>query len=112
MAAHDVAALPQVCGLAVPLQWHNYVISAYLRRNVPIYEVPEAVLAGKAMLPTEIPLAANAMLGERAPAPGYREAICHSRAGQRACLFIRPGTCAANTARQFMRQTYMEANDL
>ena len=62
MAAHDVAARAEVCGLAVPLQWHNYVISAYLRRNVPIYEVPEAVLAGKAALPADIPRAANAML--------------------------------------------------
>ena len=112
MAAHDVAAMPQVCGLAVPLQWHNYVISAYVRRPVAIYEVPEAVLEGKAAPPAEIPLAANAMLSLKSPAPGYQSLRCHERGGEKACLWVRPGTCDASKARQFARQAYMEANDL
>ena len=112
MAAHDVAAQPQVCGLAVPLQWHNYVISAYIRRPVAIYEVPEAVLAGNMALPQEIPLAANAMLSLNQPAPGYQAAKCHERNGEKACLWVRTGGCDAAKARQFERQTYMEANDL
>ncbi len=112
LAAHDVAFRPQICGLAVPLQWHNHVISAYLRRDVPIYEVPEAVLAGKQLLPGAISLAANAMLGVSPPAPDYRVVRCHEMHGQRACLYLRPGTCDASAARQFERQTYMNANDL
>jgi len=112
MAAHDVASRPQVCGLAVPLQWHNYVISAYIRRPVAIYEVPEAVLAGNMALPSEIPSAANAMLSLKQPAPGYSLASCHERSGEKACLWMRPGSCDAAKARQFERQAYMEANDL
>ena len=112
MAAHDVAAYPQVCGLAVPLQWHNYVISAYVRRPVAIYEVPEAVLTGNLALPADIPLAANGMLSLQSPAPGYQPVRCHEWGGDRACLWVRPGGCDASKARQFERQTYMEANDL
>ena len=113
MAAHDVAAMPRVCGLAVPLQWHNYVISAYLRRDVPIYEVPEAVLAGKAPMPAGITLAANAVLGDdRPPAPGYGKGPCHQYAGEKACLWLRPGMCQSGAAPLFARQAYMNANDL
>lgn len=112
MAAHDLAARPQICGLAVPLQWHNHVISAYIRRPVTIYEVPEAVLAGNMALPAEIPLAANAMLSLNQPAPGYQAVTCHERNGEKACLWVRPGGCDAGKARAFERQAYMDANDL
>lgn len=111
-AAHDIARLPQVCGLAVPLQWHNNVIAAYLRRDVAVYEIPEAWMQGKAALPPPITGAANAILAPAQPAPGYAAQSCHSEAGTKACLWIRPGTCEPAPARRFERQTYMEANDL
>ena len=111
-AAHAVARLSQVCGLAVPLQWHNNVISAYLRRDVAIYEIPEAVMQGTSPLPPAIVRAANAMLAPAPPAPGYVATSCHTGPGNTACLFVRPGPCEPAPARTFERQTYMQANDL
>jgi GPI mannosyltransferase 3 len=111
-AAYLAARDPRICALAVPLEWHNYVISAYLRRNLPLYAVPEGVLQGRVAIPPDIRLAANAMLAERAPAPGWSEARCVTREGEKACLYLRPGSCDPTKARDSERQTYMVANDL
>jgi hypothetical protein len=112
MAAHAAGQDRRICALAVPLEWHNYVISAYLRRDLPLYAVPEGVLQGRAALPPDIPLAANAMLAARPPAPDWRELRCTSRGGERACLYLRTGSCDPGQAREWARQTYMQANDL
>ncbi len=111
-AGHAAARLPQICGLAVPLQWHNNVIAAYLRRDLQIYEIPEAMLQGKAPLPPAIARAANAVLAPSPPAPGFALHSCQTGHTTKACLYLRPGACDPAPARQFERQTYMNANDL
>ena len=88
------------------------MIAAYLRRDLTIYEIPEAVMQGKAPLPPEIARAANAILATRPPAAGYAMHSCHSGEGTRACVWLRPGACDPAPARKFERQAYMNANDL
>ncbi len=111
-AAHDVSGQPGICGLSVPLQWRNHVVTAYLRRDIPIYIAPEDVLKGKAAMPGEIARGANAMLGIRPLSPDYRQIACHRRKGQKACLFIRPGSCDKAAGKAYEYQTLLLKFDI
>lgn len=92
---HEVSAHPEVCGVAVPEQWRNHTISAFLGRDVPLYVAPNPVFEGREPVPANLASAANAVLADRplAGAEAYRAIDCRSNGTVKACLFIRPGTC-------------------
>ena len=95
MAAFDSAAHPEVCGISVSEDKTGYLVDALLRRDIPIYVIPQELADGLSSLPPEIVAAANATIadGDLPFDPEYRVVTCHERPDEKACLLIRPGRC-------------------
>ncbi len=113
-ALHSAASHPEVCGIAVPEQWRNHTVTAFLGRDIPLYVAPNAVLDGTQAVPAGLSSAANALLADRAlmGAQRYRAIECRSKGALKACLFIRPGPCDKAAGRAFDYQTLLLQNDL
>lgn len=109
MAAHEVAARPQICGLAVPEDEIDHVAKFLLRRNVPIYMIPAEMADGLSSMPPELAGAANAALaeGDLMLDPEYRVTACHEHRGEKACLLVRPGACAPAGGSEYDYQAVM-----
>ena len=111
---HSVAGHPEVCGVAVPEQWRNHTVTAFLGRDIPLYVAPNAVLEGQQALPPALASGANALLAERPPrgAEAYRVIECRSKGTLKACLFIRPGPCDKAAGQAYDYQTLLRHYDL
>lgn len=109
MAAFDSAAHPEVCGISVSEDKSGHLVDALLRRNLPIYIIPQEMADGLASLPPEITAAANATIadGDLPFNPEYRVVTCHERTDQKACLLIRPGRCDPAAGKDTELQTVM-----
>lgn len=109
MAAYDTAGKPQVCGISVSEDHSGHLIDALLRRDLPIYVIPQEMADGLSSLPPEVAAAANATIadGDLPFNPEYQIVSCHERTGQRACLLIRPGGCDAAAGKDQELQTVM-----
>jgi GPI mannosyltransferase 3 len=113
-ATHELASRPGICGLAVPEEWHNHVITAFTGRNVPLYVMPVELLGGLSPLPEELAASANAAIndGELLSNPEYEEVVCHEENGQNACLLVREGGCKAAAGRNYEKQAWMVEKDM
>ena len=111
---HSVAGHPEVCGVAVPEQWRNHTVTAFLGRDIPLYVAPNAVLEGQQALPPALASAANAVLADRAlrGAQAYRAIECRSKGALKACLFIRSGRCDKAAGQPYDYQTLLLHYDL
>lgn len=111
---HRAGQRAEVCGIAVPNQWRNHTITAFLRRDVPLYVAPDGVLAGTEPLPAPIAAGANALIAGSRPAgaAAYRLMSCEHRQTVRACLYLRPGGCDRARAMAYDYQTLLIRNDL
>lgn len=109
-----LAQHPEACGLIVPEQWRNHTVTAFARRNIPLYVAPNGLAEGRQGLDPQLVQAANALLADRrlAGAEAYRELECRQRGEVRACLFIRPGTCHAASGAKWNYQTLLLRYDL
>lgn len=105
---------PAICGVIVPEQWQRHAVSAFARRDLPIYLAPAPVLNRGAALPPDLALAANALILDRAlPGMGnYREIECRQRGTLRACLFVRPGACDPAKGAAWTAQAALGKDDL
>ncbi len=114
MAAHAVSSDSRICGLAVPEDWHNHVVTAFLGRNVPLYVMPVELLGGLSPLPDELAGSANAVLndGDLLSNPEYAEVSCHERGGQKACLLVREGGCEPALGKANAAQAWMSEKNL
>jgi len=114
LAANQVAKQPAICGLAVPEDWRNHVVAAYLGRNVPLYVMPVELLGGLSPLPDELARGANAVLeeGDLLSNPEYAVKSCHERDGQKACLLVREGGCEPAMGQAYGAQAWMNAKKL
>jgi hypothetical protein len=114
-AVHEVAARPQICGVAYPEQWQNQVITAFLGRNVPLYVIPAEIGGGLSPLPDELARSANAVLDGSdvlLSNPGYTSVACHERNGERACLLVREGGCEPALGKAYEMQAWMNEKNL
>lgn len=114
MAAHEATSDPKICGLAVPEDWHNHVVTALLGRNVPLYVMPAELLGGLSPLPDELARGANAVLndGDLLSNPEYAEVSCHERGEQKACLLVREGGCEPALGKDYAAQAWMNEKNL
>ena len=108
-AAFDSSKRPEVCGISVPDEGSGHVVEALLRRNLPIYVIPQEMADGLSSLPPEITAAANATIadGDLPLNPEFAVVSCHERTGRKACLLVRPGGCDPAAAKDFEIQTTM-----
>jgi hypothetical protein len=109
MAAYDTAGRPDICGISVSEDHSGHLIDALLRRDLPIYVIPQEMADGLSSIPPEIDAAANATIadGDLPFNPEYKAVSCHERTGQRACLLVRPGNCDAAAGKDQELQTVM-----
>ena len=101
-----------ICGIALPDQWRAHLVPALLPGEVPLYVAPMRVLDGGETLPATLTAAANALVFPALPggAPGYREITCKTNGTVRACLYVRPGSCAPSAYWSY--QKALEREDL
>jgi phosphatidylinositol glycan class B len=109
MAAHHVAARPEICGISVSEDKSGHLIDAISRRDLPIYVIPQEMADGLSSLPPGIAEAANATIadGDLPFNPEYEIVACHERTDQKACLLIRPGGCDPAAGQDQELQTVM-----
>jgi hypothetical protein len=115
--AHEMFAAgqdPGICGVIVPEQWQRHAVSAFARRELPIYLAPRGVLDATAPLPSKLAEAANAMIadGPLVGADAYRSIECRQRGEVRACLFVRPGVCNAASGARWTAEAVLRKDDL
>lgn len=110
MAAYDTASRPDICGISVSEDHSGHLVDALLRRNLPIYVIPQEMADGLSSLPPEVVAAANATIadGDLPFNPEYKIASCHERTGQRACLLVRQGSCDAAAGKDQELQAVMQ----
>lgn len=109
MAAFDSVAHPEVCGISVSEDKSAHLVKALLRRDIPIYLIPQEMADGLSSLPPETVQAANATIadGDLPFNPEYQVIACHERTEQKACLLIRPGGCDRTAGKDHDLQNVM-----
>lgn len=112
LVLRDVAKHPEICGLAIPEQRDNFIITAFLGRNVPLYVMPVDLLGGLSPLPDGLAAAANAAIndGELLSNPEYEQVTCHEGDGENACLLVRKGGCDPEAGKEYEAEAWMIEN--
>ena len=102
----DIRQIDQACGIGlVHVPWAATGGYTYLNRNVPIYLVNNAALAGPARTMFNLALASpDSPLAQY----GYRRVACYGK--KQVCLYERPGVCQAQPDRA-INSTLIERGD-
>lgn len=114
MAAFDSSKRPDICGISVSEDQSGHLIKALLRRDLPIYVIPQEMADGLSSLPPEIAEAANATItnGDLPLNPEFAVVSCHERTGQKACLLVRPGGCTPDAGKDYRLEAVMRRADM
>ena len=111
LALYDAAHRRGVCGVMLTRDLVLQTSPVLEGAATPIYVAPKSV--PMTAIPPELAAAANAYVSE-APPPalgsgrGYVRAACHANNGFAACLYIRPGPCAAQGGARYTQQIALQ----